>query len=264
MSIGYSSIVQLLPTLLNISPDTSVAFYTGIFRRMCSENGYTDTVGRDYRTIIQYIKKLFLNLKREPTAEDLLDIYATHITTGPCNCLNQYDYDVLRAFLRTTIFQHSLLPTCTELRNLIEGEIEIPSYRDLMESIFASIGGSEEEKKDGLTMEEIYRIPTESVARVEEKKSGDDHKGSYDVCTLCTKEMTQGQQVIVLPCEHKFHNNPDDCIGHTVVDWLMRKNSCPTCRREVVNRPHDVGDNSNNSGNGSTRILRTGFSFRRL
>ena len=50
--------------------------------------------------------------------------------------------------------------------------------------------------------------------------------GSFDdLCLICRYEMDFGKQ---LPCSHIFH---ESCI----LSWLEQNNSCPTCRKPLVN-----------------------------
>ncbi|KAI1652202.1 uncharacterized protein F4817DRAFT_322518 [Daldinia loculata] len=54
-----------------------------------------------------------------------------------------------------------------------------------------------------------------------------DHLG----CSICTEDFTVGQDVRVLPCDHKFH---PQCID----PWLVNvSGTCPLCRLDL--RPHE-------------------------
>ncbi|KAI1135894.1 hypothetical protein F5Y05DRAFT_393765 [Hypoxylon sp. FL0543] len=55
----------------------------------------------------------------------------------------------------------------------------------------------------------------------------DDHLG----CSICTEDFSVGQDVRVLPCDHKFH---PQCID----PWLVNvSGTCPLCRLDL--RPHE-------------------------
>ncbi|KAI1083903.1 hypothetical protein F5B20DRAFT_357301 [Whalleya microplaca] len=55
----------------------------------------------------------------------------------------------------------------------------------------------------------------------------DEHLG----CSICTEDFTVGQDVRVLPCDHKFH---PQCVD----PWLVNvSGTCPLCRLDL--RPHD-------------------------
>lgn len=63
--------------------------------------------------------------------------------------------------------------------------------------------------------------------------AGDEHLG----CTICTEDFTVGEDVRVLPCDHKFH---PACID----PWLVNvSGTCPLCRLDL--RPQaSAGSNS--------------------
>lgn len=42
-------------------------------------------------------------------------------------------------------------------------------------------------------------------------------------CPVCKEEYTVGEQVMKLPCNHRFHI---DCLQ----PWLKMRNTCPVCR----------------------------------
>ncbi|KAH9909120.1 hypothetical protein F4778DRAFT_214123 [Xylariomycetidae sp. FL2044] len=45
-------------------------------------------------------------------------------------------------------------------------------------------------------------------------------------CTICIDEMGVGEDVVVLPCNHWFH---EECV----VLWLKEHNTCPVCRAAI-------------------------------
>ncbi len=45
-------------------------------------------------------------------------------------------------------------------------------------------------------------------------------------CTICITEVHRGDEVVVLPCKHWFH---DECV----VMWLKEHNTCPVCRAPI-------------------------------
>ncbi|PHH78585.1 hypothetical protein CDD80_6627 [Ophiocordyceps camponoti-rufipedis] len=59
-------------------------------------------------------------------------------------------------------------------------------------------------------------------------------------CTICIEDMTIGDQAVVLPCKHWFH---EDCV----VLWLKEHNTCPICRTPIE---ADNANNSHNQGGG--------------
>ncbi|KAK3304541.1 uncharacterized protein B0T15DRAFT_245228 [Chaetomium strumarium] len=61
------------------------------------------------------------------------------------------------------------------------------------------------------------------------------------VCSICAEDFTVGEDVRVLPCDHRFH---PPCID----PWLVEiSGSCPLCRLDLNLRPHnrEVDDHSN-------------------
>ncbi|KAH7042150.1 hypothetical protein B0J12DRAFT_579751, partial [Macrophomina phaseolina] len=69
---------------------------------------------------------------------------------------------------------------------------------------------------------------------------------AYTGCTICTEEFEPGQDVRVLPCDHKFH---PECID----PWLLNvSGTCPLCRINL--NPTSPTDENGPDGNGdSTR-----------
>lgn len=61
------------------------------------------------------------------------------------------------------------------------------------------------------------------------------------LCSICTFDVVNGEEIIKIPCEHIFHHN---CI----VPWLQLHRNCPNCRRvltisdknEIVCEPENV------------------------
>ena len=58
------------------------------------------------------------------------------------------------------------------------------------------------------------------------KDEADETKLEYPTCSICLMEVTEGQNTILVPCGHMFH---EECI----VKWLELHNSCPVCRFEL-------------------------------
>lgn len=59
-------------------------------------------------------------------------------------------------------------------------------------------------------------------------------------CTICTEDFEKGQDIRVLPCDHKFH---PDCVD----PWLLNvSGTCPLCRVDL--RPTTTNDSSNSQG----------------
>jgi hypothetical protein len=61
-------------------------------------------------------------------------------------------------------------------------------------------------------------------------------------CTICTEDFEKGQDIRVLPCDHKFH---PECVD----PWLLNvSGTCPLCRVDL--RPTTTNDSSNSQAQG--------------
>ena len=58
------------------------------------------------------------------------------------------------------------------------------------------------------------------------KSDQDPNKLEYPECSICLMEVNDGQDTILLPCGHMFH---DKCV----TQWLKIHNTCPLCRFEL-------------------------------
>lgn len=67
-------------------------------------------------------------------------------------------------------------------------------------------------------------------------------------CTICIEDVTVGDEVIVLPCKHWFH---EECGGL----WLKQHNSCPVCRAAIdgaaAGKPRNENTNTQNPAQSS-------------
>ena len=55
-----------------------------------------------------------------------------------------------------------------------------------------------------------------------------DHKiyAKNSVCTICLEDFMEGEEVVLCPCKHCYHQ-------HCIKDWLRMKNSCPMCKLTI-------------------------------
>ena len=58
------------------------------------------------------------------------------------------------------------------------------------------------------------------------KDDKDPKKLEYPECSICLTEVNEGEDTILLPCGHMFH---DACV----TKWLKIHNTCPLCRFEL-------------------------------
>ncbi|KAK8002242.1 ankyrin repeat-containing domain protein [Apiospora arundinis] len=68
--------------------------------------------------------------------------------------------------------------------------------------------------------ETISKLPRK---KLDEEMLGREIKGK---CTVCIDDVGLGDEVVVLPCKHWFH---DGCVGL----WLKEHNTCPICRASL-------------------------------
>lgn len=63
--------------------------------------------------------------------------------------------------------------------------------------------------------------------KLDKKMMGESGKAE---CTICIDELNEGDEVVVLPCNHWFHN---ECV----VLWLREHNTCPIVSRNYHSNP---------------------------
>lgn len=73
----------------------------------------------------------------------------------------------------------------------------------------------------------------ETIAKLPKKKLDEEMLGPElrGECTICIDELTLGDEVLVLPCKHWFH---EECV----VLWLKEHNTCPICRAPIEGDSH--------------------------
>lgn len=57
-------------------------------------------------------------------------------------------------------------------------------------------------------------------------KKGEKNEKEYPTCSVCLCELTKGEDSVLVPCGHLFH---EICI----MKWLELHNTCPVCRYEL-------------------------------
>lgn len=68
-------------------------------------------------------------------------------------------------------------------------------------------------------------VPASGIAAASETHEGDAQKGL--MCSICTDEFERGEDIRVLPCQHKYH---PACVD----PWLLNvSGTCPLCRVEL-------------------------------
>jgi division protein 1 len=59
--------------------------------------------------------------------------------------------------------------------------------------------------------------------KLDEELLGPEGKGE---CTVCMDDVHTGDEVVMLPCSHWFHETGASA-------WLNEQNTCPTCRKGI-------------------------------
>jgi hypothetical protein len=67
-------------------------------------------------------------------------------------------------------------------------------------------------------------------------------------CTICLETFLAGEQVVVTPCNHMFHQG---CI----TPWVKGHGTCPVCRSALCERRNAVAGNINSSNDGEDGAL---------
>lgn len=79
-------------------------------------------------------------------------------------------------------------------------------------------------RNTGLNPEQITNI-----GEIVFKKDPNTPSGEEEKCIICIVEYEDQETIRKLPCSHLFHH---DCID----TWLVQKNSCPVCKRQIPRR----------------------------
>lgn len=82
--------------------------------------------------------------------------------------------------------------------------------------------------------ETIAKLPRK---KLDEQMLGPELKGE---CTICIDDMSLGDEAVVLPCKHWFH---EECV----VLWLKEHNTCPICRAPIEGNAAGQSDNAQNA-----------------
>lgn len=86
----------------------------------------------------------------------------------------------------------------------------------------------EEESNPPTSQDIINKLKHFKMEKEFYKKNIEEDKFEFPKCTICLMELSEGTDVILLPCEHIFH---EKCI----TKWLKVHNTCPLCRYELLN-----------------------------
>ncbi|KAL9415276.1 hypothetical protein AB3S75_043541 [Citrus x aurantiifolia] len=81
-------------------------------------------------------------------------------------------------------------------------------------------------KPPGLTQEALDCLHVEIFNSFAISSEGEASKTSLD-CSICLESFTDGDELICLPCKHRFHS---ECLD----PWVRSCGDCPYCRRNIV------------------------------
>lgn len=101
-------------------------------------------------------------------------------------------------------------------------------FSDLMTSQTERLQLVERKKKKppGLTQEALDCLHVEIFDSFAISSKGEASKASLD-CSICLESFTDGDELICLPCNHRFHSV---CLD----PWVRSCGDCPYCRRNIV------------------------------
>ncbi|KIW18726.1 hypothetical protein PV08_03015 [Exophiala spinifera] len=153
---------------------------------------------------------------------------------------------IARAMLETLPIvkfgDHQDLPTTKQQSTDIEMNAGTPAKdstaTDPMDATKA-VGGPEASATDNNSTTGVNQTPPQTQAAIATNNAdGTDAEGHLG-CSICTEDFNKGEEVRVLPCNHKFH---PVCVD----PWLLNiSGTCPLCRIDL--RPQgevegEVGD----------------------
>ncbi|TKY51013.1 E3 ubiquitin-protein ligase RNF12-A [Spatholobus suberectus] len=113
-----------------------------------------------------------------------------------------------------------------------ESSNEVPSGASLVTDLTSQMGSSQllqelNKKPPGLSQEALDCLHQEVFSSSE---IGQESRVLQD-CSICLESFTDGDQLIRLPCGHKFHSV---CLD----PWIRCCGDCPYCRRCIVVNTH--------------------------
>ncbi|KAF5951819.1 hypothetical protein HYC85_009763 [Camellia sinensis] len=82
----------------------------------------------------------------------------------------------------------------------------------------------------GLTQEALHRLQLEVFSKAKYSSEGEMSRASQE-CSICLESFMEGDELICLPCTHRFHLG---CLD----PWVRTCGDCPYCRRVIVATSH--------------------------
>ncbi|KAJ6299095.1 hypothetical protein OIU76_020133 [Salix suchowensis] len=85
---------------------------------------------------------------------------------------------------------------------------------------------SHKKKPPGLTQDVLHCLQSEVFSYLGKGIEGGSAQVSWD-CSICLDSFAEGDELIRLPCDHRFHSA---CLD----PWVRTCGDCPYCRRDIV------------------------------
>ncbi|KAL6514201.1 hypothetical protein OROHE_019188 [Orobanche hederae] len=127
-----------------------------------------------------------------------------------------------------------------EFRLVDYGDWEIEASREWLATavpLTNSVGQQATKRPAGLTQEAVSRLCIEVfVIPSEETREQQGLSGTIRECSICLENFSEGDELICLPCEHRYHSC---CLE----PWVRTCGDCPYCRRGIDVNLDRVEDN---------------------
>ncbi|KAF5733191.1 hypothetical protein HS088_TW17G00731 [Tripterygium wilfordii] len=91
---------------------------------------------------------------------------------------------------------------------------------------FPFSGESYQKKPPGLSSDAMDCLDVEIFNSLEKEVEREASRASWD-CSICLESFMEGDELIRLPCGHRFHSA---CLD----PWVRTCGDCPYCRRDIV------------------------------
>ncbi|KAI9110991.1 hypothetical protein K1719_018111 [Acacia pycnantha] len=156
------------------------------------------------RDVLGFLRRTFHNV----LPETLLQSLTSDVTSEALRILEQ-------AATSETTHHHRLIPLPTYF---------LVSYEDIqgMNEVNNNINSAIEQ-----SIQQFYMVPASKEAIASLKKFKVHGGVKVEPCTICLENFDHDDDLLIMPCEHIFHNS---CI----VRWLETCHRCPLCRFQMA------------------------------
>ena len=169
-------------------------------------------------------------------------------TTMRCYCRDVFGSEMHRRCVDHFLRVFGDKPHCDEEARLIEFytiERRMPTVDEY--SHYSSHLSEYKEDSEQYSIKYRTHTPTPNLSLLQElKKSNTPEDLKNDglwTCALCQDDIQEFYYA--LPCKHRYHSRPEDCLDKTVKDWLMERRTCPFCNTEVKISQEEVDAEKN-------------------